>query len=97
MKAALTLVFVTIASLVFGGLLGHRMGGNDRARLAAQRDQALKLADEFKDLAGKNERALVKCADTLKVMRALASGCCDEAERTLNELDDCEKAHGKAR
>ena len=97
MRTALTYVFAIVASLLLGGLVGHRVGGTDRAKVESQRDQALKIAEEYRDLVGKNERAVVKCADTLKVMNALATGCCNEAERALDKLDSCRRSDGKTR
>lgn len=89
MKTALTYIFVIISSLGLGGLVGNNIGNSNKTKLTTQRDMSLKLAEEYKGLLDKSEKDALKCLDTLTVMRTLATGCCNEAEKALNELDIC--------
>jgi hypothetical protein len=93
----LTYIFIIVSCLLFGGLAGHEIGYSGRAKLVAQRDKSLKLAEEYKALMDRTEQAALKCIDQIITLRTLGESCCDAAERALNERDACRKEHGNKR
>jgi len=98
MKTVLTFVFVIVSCLLFGGLVGHEIGYSGRAKLVVQRDKSLKLAEEYEGLLRTAEGAALKCLGELRTLHTLAIGCCEAAEKALNDLDSCKgKADGKKR
>jgi len=97
-EVVLTFVFVIVASLLFGGLVGRRIGESGNGRLIVQRDKALRLAEEFKGLLDATEKNSRKCSKQLDSLYNVAMGCCSEVERALRERDACDKkVDGKER
>lgn len=95
MKTTLTYIFVIISCLLFGGLIGYKIGFPNKAELTSQRDRLLKTAEEYADLQTKTEQALDKCQDKEATLRMLGQACCDAAVKALDERDACRKGKGK--
>jgi hypothetical protein len=89
MKTALTFVFVIISCLLFGNLVGYKIGFSDKTKMVEQRERLLKLVQEYADLLTKTEKAAAECNDAVGTLRTLGTACCDAAEKALNERDAC--------
>jgi len=82
MRTGLTCVFIALSCLLFGGLVGHRIGFPGRAKLTAQRDKSLKLAEEYKDLLDRAEKAATACVEQVSTLRILGTACCEAAQKS---------------
>ncbi len=91
MKTALTYLFVIISCLLFGGLVGYKIGFPNKAEMVQRRDRLLKTAEEYADLQTKTEQALDKCQDEGTGLRMIGQACCDAAVKALDERDACRK------
>jgi hypothetical protein len=97
MKTTLTLVFVVVASLLFGNLVGYKIGFSDKTKMVEQRERLLKLVQEHANMLTKMEKAAAECNSAVATLRMLGVACCDTAEKALNERDAYRKTNGKKR
>jgi len=75
----LLFVFLIVSQLLFGGLIGYKIG-NSKLKMLSMEVVSLKETNQsYKDAFDTSQRTADKCLEEVDTVRMIAAGCCNAA------------------